>query len=72
MAWKSYWSAGEESRNIAIPWRRDWRKQPWSELTKDDARFDPLPENLAAPVEPTPGAPLDQLPLEPAVAIPAL
>lgn len=72
MAWKSYWSAGEESRNLTIPWRREWRRQPWSELTKDDARFDPLPENLAAPADVVPGAPLDQLPLEAAVAIPAL
>lgn len=71
-AWKSYWNAGEESRNLAVPWRRDWRRQPWSELTKDDARFDSLPENLAAPADVIPGAPLDQLPLEPAVAVPAL
>ncbi len=72
MAWKSYWSAGEESRNLTVPWRRDWRRQAWSELTKEEARFDPLPENLAAPADVVPGAPLDQLPLEPAVAVPAL
>lgn len=72
LAWKSYWTAGEESRNLTIPWRRDWRRQIWSELTRDDARFDPLPENLAVPADVVPGAPLDQLPLEPALAIPAL
>ncbi len=71
LAWKSYWGGGEESRNLVIPWRHDWRREPWSEISKDDARFDSLPENLTVPVE-TPGAPLDQLPLEPAVAIPAL
>lgn len=71
LAWKSHWGAGEDSRNLAVPWRQPWRRQTWSQLTKYDARFDPLPENLAAPVEP-PGAPLESLPQEPSVAVPAL
>ncbi|HET6422484.1 MAG TPA: serine/threonine-protein kinase [Planctomycetaceae bacterium] len=71
LAWKSHWGAGEDSRNLPIPWRQPWRRQPWSQLTKYDARFDPLPENLAAPIEP-PGASLESLPPEPTVSIPAL
>lgn len=71
LAWKSHWGAGEDSRNIPVPWRQRWREQPWSQLTKYDARFDPLPENLAAPVEP-PGAVLESLPPEPTVNVPAL
>ncbi len=71
LAWKSHWGAGEDSRNLPVPWRHAWRQQPWSQMTKFDARFEPLPEIPTAPVE-APGAPLELLPLEPAVNIPAL
>lgn len=73
-AWRNYWGAGESSgsRNVELTWKRDWRQRPWSELTRDDGRFDALPASSASGNNPADwGAPLEALPMDPAASAPA-
>ncbi len=73
-AWRTYWGQGETTgaAQLTIPWVRPWRKTAWSEITRDDARYETLPDTTSVMIDALPGVLVEMLPGEPPAVVPTV
>ncbi len=73
-AWRTYWGQGETTgaAQLSVPWARPWRKTAWSEITRDDARYETLPDTTTVTIDALPGVLVEMLPGDPQAVAPAV